>query len=100
MAELYAVLTTLPVKPKIQPGMACRLIHDSVLNSAKILSLTVADYKDTIKSVGDLGLSGGVIYDALIAAVARKSGVDQLLTFNLRDFQRVWPEGEAQIREP
>lgn len=100
LAELYAVLTTLPVKPKIQPGMACHLIHEDVPCAAKILSLSAADYKATIRRMGDLGLSGGVIYDALIAAIARKSGVDHLLTFNLRDFHRIWPEGKAQIREP
>lgn len=30
LAELYAVLTTLPVSPRISPGTAWRLIHENI----------------------------------------------------------------------
>jgi predicted nucleic acid-binding protein len=65
LAELHAVLTTLPLKPRISPLTAWRLVHDNVETSAKIISLSPSDYKDTIKYVSELGLSGGIIYDAL-----------------------------------
>lgn len=48
----------------------------------------------------DLGLSGGVIYDAIIAKAANKSGVDHVLTFNIDDFTRVWPEGADRLIAP
>ena len=50
--------------------------------------------------MAELGLSGGVIYDALISRVAQKSRVDHILTFNIDDFRRVWPEGVAHFILP
>ena len=100
LAELYAVLTTLPVKPKISPLTARRLIHDNIETSARIVSLSSSDYRDTVKQISELGLTGGIIYDALIAKAAQKSKVDRLLTFNLDDFKRVWPDGESFIHVP
>ena len=100
LAELYAVLTTLPLKPRVSPLTAWRLVHDNVETSAKIISLSPSDYKDTIKYMSELGLTGGIIYDALIVKAAQKSGVERLLTFNPDDFIRLWPGGESFIYIP
>jgi len=100
LAELYAVLTTLPIKPMISPSTAWRLIHDNIEISAKIISLSPSDYQDIIKRVSEFGLSGGIIYDALIVKAAKKSKVERLLTFNINDFKRVWPDGESIITMP
>lgn len=100
LAELYAVLTTLPIKPMISPSTAWRLIHDNIEISAKIISLSPSDYQDIIKRVSEFGLSGGIIYDALIVKAAKKSKVERLLTFNINDFKRVWPDGESIITLP
>jgi len=66
----------------------------------KIVSLTPSEYISTIKSMSELGLSGGITYDALIAKVAQKSKVERLLTININYFKRVWPEGKKAIIEP
>lgn len=100
VAELYAVLSTLPVSPRISPGLAWRLIHESVEPHVTIISLTASDYITTVRHLSDLGLSGGAIYDALIVKAAQKSGVDRILTFNINDFKRVWPEGASRIVTP
>jgi predicted nucleic acid-binding protein len=101
LAELYAVLTTLPISPRITPDAARRLIHDDVeTTTAKIIPLSSQDYISTIKDMSDLGLSGGIIYDALIVRAAKKSGADKVLTFNIDDFSSVWPEGEAHLVVP
>jgi len=47
-----------------------------------------------------MGLSGGIIYDALIARAAEKAGAERLLTFNESDFRRVWPEGASILLSP
>ena len=39
------------------------------------------------------GLSSGAIYDALHAHCARKERVDQILTYNLADFERFELDG-------
>jgi predicted nucleic acid-binding protein len=100
LAELYAVLTTLPVSPKITPGAAMRLIHNNIEATAKIISLSSSDYSSIIKRMATLELSGGLIYDALIIKAAQKFGVDRILTFNIDDFKRVWPEGIDHIALP
>ena len=50
--------------------------------------------------VSGLGLSGGVVYDALIAQAAKKAGADRLLTLNETDFRRVWPDAAGRIASP
>ena len=100
LAELYAVLTTLPLKPKISPLTAWRLVHDNVETAARLISLSPSDYRDTVKQMSELGLTGGTIYEALIVKAAKKSKVERLLTFNSNDFRRVWPDGEDFIYIP
>ena len=90
LAELYAVLTTLPIKPRISPSIAWRLIQENVEQIAKIISLTPLEYKTTIKQLSEKGLFGGIIYDAIIAKVASKAQVNNLLTLNLQHFQKIW----------
>jgi predicted nucleic acid-binding protein len=100
VAELYAVLSTLPTKPRISPAVAWKLIHENVETVAKIVPLTAVEYSSTIKTISEMGLAGGITYDALIAKVAEKSKVEQVLTVNPDHFKRVWPEGEKIIVSP
>ena len=100
LAELYAVLSTLPIKPRISPLVAQKLIHENIEVSANIVSLTSLEYSTTIKRLSELGLVGGIVYDALIAKVAEKSKVERLLTLNIKHFKRVWPEGDSIIAMP
>jgi predicted nucleic acid-binding protein len=100
IAELYAVLSTLPTKPRISPAAAWRLIHENIEAVAKIVSLTATEYSSVIKKISERGLVGGITYDALIAKVAEKSKVEKLLTLNSDHFKRVWPDGEKLIVSP
>ena len=100
IAELYAVLSTLPVSPRISPGLAWRLIHESVEPRVSIVPLSSSDYLATVKYMSDMGLSGGAVYDALIVKAAQKCGADRIVTFNMNDFKRVWPEGADRIVGP
>jgi predicted nucleic acid-binding protein len=100
LVELFAVLTTLPVSPRITPGLAWRLIHESVEPISSVVSLSISDYFSTIKHLSELAVPGAVIYDALILRAAQKTKADRVLTFNVKDFKRVWPDGEPRILEP
>jgi len=82
LAELYAVLTRLPVSPKIQPDMARMLIRENIEKHIAIVTLDQKDYLQVLDNMSDSELSGGIIYDALLVQTARKSGIDILLTFN------------------
>jgi predicted nucleic acid-binding protein len=100
LAELYSVLTRLPVSPRIGPALAWRLVHENVESRAKTVSLRSSDYRAVLREVSELGLSGAVVYDALVARAALKAEADRLLTLNPAHFRRVWPGGGDRIREP
>lgn len=100
LAESYAVLTSLPIKPRISPDIAWRLIGENITHFGNIISLGPAEYQSTIVQAARAGLIGGIIYDALIVSAAKKAKVEQLLTFNPDHFLRVWPEGKSIIVSP
>jgi predicted nucleic acid-binding protein len=87
-AELYSVLTRLPVKPTISPAVAQRLINEN-LNLFVAIPLTVDYYQQAIVCMVKLNLPGGGIFDALIAQAALKAEVDILLTLNPSHFTRL-----------
>lgn len=100
LAELYAVLTRIPVRPHIAPAVARRIIRENVELIARVKSIPTSRYKAVLDEMARRNLSGGIIYDALAADVAANEGVDALLTLNRKDFIRVWPLQESVIREP
>lgn len=100
LAELYAVLTTLPVQPRLSPDTARRLIREDVESVADIVDLCSADYRQVLDDMSALGVSGGVVYDALAARAARKANADRLVTLNVADFRRVWPDAGEIIQAP
>jgi predicted nucleic acid-binding protein len=100
LAELHATLTTLPVRPRISPETAARLRDDNLPRGTEIVPLGADDYRIVLRRMVDLGLAGGVVYDALIARAAERAGVDRLVTLNDRDFRRAWPTGDDRIVAP
>lgn len=100
LAELYAVLTTLPVRPRISPDTAARLRDENLPESTEVVALDADQYRDVVARMVALGLAGGVVYDALIARAAEAAGVDRLITLNEAHFRRAWPEGEERIAGP
>jgi predicted nucleic acid-binding protein len=84
LAELYAILTTLPVRPRILPTVAQELIQHNVLKVFEIISLSGKDYEAVIEHLTDLGIIGGATYDALILHAASLASVDQIVTLKLK----------------
>lgn len=100
LTELYAVLTVLPLRPRISPDVAARLIEESVTKHARLVGLEPGEVAELVRDAAGWGLSGGVVHDALIAGVARKARVDLLVTLNVADFRRAWPDGHDRIAAP
>jgi predicted nucleic acid-binding protein len=100
LAELYAVLTTLPIQPRISPELAKRLIHDNILAACQVIPLTQSDYETVISRLAERGLTGGVIYDALILHAATKTHVDVIVTLNEKDLSRIDPSLANKITAP
>ena len=100
LAELYAILTTLPIHPPIQPSVARQLIEHDVLDILEVVSLSAEDYKAVIEHLSTLGIVGGATYDALILHAALKANADQVVTLNDKDFCRVYPDLADKIVSP
>jgi len=100
LAELYSVLTTLPVSPRIATGVAARLIRENVEAHAELVTVSAAIYRETIRHLAERGVAGGIVYDAIACRAAAKAGSDVILTFNTKDFLRAWPESGLTIEEP
>ena len=100
LAEVYSVLTTLPLSPRISSAAAARIIRENLEGRADVQPLAAADYLEVVRHLGDAGLAGGIIYDAVVCRAAVRAGAEMILTFNPKDFRRVWPDSGIRIEEP
>jgi predicted nucleic acid-binding protein len=100
LAELYATLTSMPLRPRITPEIAVKLLHENIEKEAQVVSLTGRDYLATIKNISKLNLPGAIIYDAMIAQAAEKFRADHLLTHNEEDFSRLFPQKNSFLIFP
>lgn len=100
VAETYAVLSSMPTSPRITPSAAWALIEHSVLPFVQTVELGAAVVRQVVERLSRRGLSGGVVYDALIAAAAKHGGAQCIFTLNPHDFRRVAETGSPEVREP
>lgn len=100
LAEVYSVLTRMPRPLRVSPGVALQLIERNILSCIEVLALTADEYCDLIRHLAQIGIVGGAVYDAVIACAAAKAQVDHIVTFNARDFRRVYPALAASVIVP
>lgn len=79
--ETYSVLTRLPPPQRVPADVA----HAYLLKTFTFppLTLPAPDYEELLELAAGEGLGGGAVYDALIAATARRVGAT-LLTLDRR----------------
>ena len=99
IAELFATLTALPLKPRLAPVDAKNIIAKSVLKHFILIPLGADDYRDAMDLASERNLSSGAIYDALHIVGSRIAACDMLYTLNLRHFQAMAP-GDPLISGP
>jgi predicted nucleic acid-binding protein len=99
LAELYAALTGMKPPNRIRPEMA-ELLLEHFKNSLHCISLTTDEVLQTIHRTAALKLPGGIIYDALILACARKVQAERIYTWNVKHFQMVAPDLAERIMTP
>jgi len=99
MAEIYSVLTGLPLPKPISAQQAGNAIANNFQNFQTI-DLDSNDYLRIIEKVSELQITGGGIYDAIIAEAALKAQVDILLTFNPKHFTRLGEPISSLVQDP
>lgn len=98
LAEAFSVLTRLPEPHRLRPSDALEVIEAN-WGQTGLVALTGPDYRATLRRCRDLGIGGGAVYDALIAACARKARVATLVTWDLEGFER-FLEDDPAVRTP
>lgn len=93
LAECYAVLTRLPIPKRISTAEAQILIKESIAGRLKVASLGPQEYTAAIARVSRHGLAGGIVYDAVHAAVAGKAGCERIYTYNVEHYRLVCDDG-------
>jgi predicted nucleic acid-binding protein len=97
---MYSVLTRLPLQPKIVPAEAKVILDTNIIPLFKRVQVTGKLYEAAINRCVELGLSGGIIYDALLLLCAKSVDAERIYTFNVRDFQRLMPDVANRISAP
>lgn len=100
IAEMYAVMTALPVRPRISPSVVRQLIEQNVLENCEVVSLSEKDYADLIVHLASTGITGGMTYDALILHAATKVEVDRIITLNEKHFRKAHPTITDKLTAP
>jgi len=98
LVETYSVLTRLPEPHRLRPRDALAVLEANWAETRSV-ALTAPDYRATLRRCRDAGVGGGAVYDALIAACARKARVRELVTWNVADFER-FLEDEPLVVSP
>src|SRR5437773_5232313 len=65
LAELYATMTALPVKPAIPPEQAMLFVEE-IQNRLTLVALDQKEYVETIQRAAQQRFTSGRIYDALL----------------------------------
>jgi predicted nucleic acid-binding protein len=99
LAEVYAVMTALPVKPLIPPEQGLLFVEE-VRARLTPISLTEEEYFATIQNAAARGFTGGRIYDALLLACASKSKAQSIYTWNIKHYQALAPDLSSRILAP
>jgi predicted nucleic acid-binding protein len=88
--ESFAVMTRLPAPHRLASADALALLRDNFA-SAHIATLGARSVWPTLQKLTQLGLAGGMTYDAIILEAATDAGAAELLTLNARDYERLEP---------
>jgi predicted nucleic acid-binding protein len=99
LAEVYSVMTALPVRPLLAAEQVY-LFVEQIPARLTVIALQQDDYLKTIRELAERRLASGRIYDALLLACARKSRAQTIYTWNLKHFRQLAPGIADRIRTP
>ncbi|RPJ53280.1 MAG: hypothetical protein EHM23_31265 [Acidobacteria bacterium] len=62
------------------------MLESNFLSDVRLVALNGASYRALLRGAPKEKIAGGRVYDAVIAECASSAGVDEILTFNDKDF--------------
>lgn len=99
LAEVYSTLTRLPPPHRVPPDRAVTFL-ESIHSRLSLVTLDGEVVMEAIREAAANRVSGGTIYDALIARCALQSGAERIMTWNVRHFQLLGIEVVRRIGTP
>jgi predicted nucleic acid-binding protein len=84
--EFFSVTTRLPAEFRLSPADGVRLVEEEIFARMSVHDLPAADRAALLRAAAHDSISGGRIYDAHIADVARSAGAAVIVTDNRRHF--------------
>lgn len=91
--EFYSVTTRLPEEYRLEPQVALRFLREEIFARFSIHDLPAELREDFLVSALGEGTTGGRIYDAHIAEIARQAGARLVATENRRHFTSLLRHG-------
>lgn len=89
--ETYAVLTRLPAKYRLSPAEAEMVLRRTLSGNATIAAFDSSLVWDALNSVIVAPAAEGASYDAFILYLLTSSGVEEVVTYNVRHLRRLAP---------
>jgi predicted nucleic acid-binding protein len=99
LAEVYATMTALPVRPLLAPEQVFLFVQQ-IRERLTTITLEEAEYLEAIRLWADRHQRSGSVYDALLLACARKSRAETIYTWNAKHFRQIAPDLAGRIRTP
>jgi len=84
--EFYSVTTRLPEEYRLEPEISLRLLREEIFPRFSVHNLPAELQEDFLVSAVREGTTGGRVYDAHIAEIARQAGARLVATENRRHF--------------
>jgi predicted nucleic acid-binding protein len=84
--ELFSVATRLPPEFRLTAGDAATLVHEEVFGRMTVHNLPPESQRTFLQTLAQESVTGGRVYDAHIAEVARAAGATVIVTDNRRHF--------------
>ena len=97
--EVYSVLTRMPSKRKMSGDQAMLFIRD-IRERLSLIALTAEESLAVVEQCADSRVTGGAIYDALIAACAIKAQSETIFTWNVGHFSQLGPIVTPLVKTP
>jgi predicted nucleic acid-binding protein len=87
LIEAYSVLTRLPAPHRISAKDANTVLQANFVKNVETIALTASAFRSLLGFASGTGISGGRVYDALLALSARQARAQTLVTFNQSHFE-------------
>ncbi len=98
-AEAWAVLTALPIEPRVSGEVAAAVL-ERLRRSVGFVPPRSGTYPAAVSRCSARALRSGAVYDALHLVAAEGEAAELFLTFNVDDFARLAEPGRPRIVAP